>query len=102
MAFPCNQFGAQEPGTASEIKSFVMDQGAPVDDPDSGFLLMEKVEVNGPGTHPVYQFLKSSSNPADIKWNFASYFLVNRSGVVQHLPGGRNSPSTMKATVEAA
>lgn len=34
--------------------------------------------------------------------NFASYFLVNRSGVVQHLPGGRNSPSTMKATVEAA
>mmetsp|Transcript_6052 Transcript_6052/g.10381 ORF Transcript_6052/g.10381 Transcript_6052/m.10381 type:complete len:103 (+) Transcript_6052:149-457(+) len=102
MAFPCNQFGAQEPGTASEIKSFVKEQGAPVDDPDSGFLLMEKVEVNGPGTHPVYAFLKSSSHAADIKWNFASYFLVTRSGAVQHLPGGRNGPASMRGAIDAA
>ncbi|CAL1158001.1 unnamed protein product [Cladocopium goreaui] len=102
MAFPCNQFGAQEPGTASEIKSFVKEQGASVDDPDSGFLLMEKVEVNGPGTHPVYAFLKSSSHAADIKWNFASYFLVTRSGAVQHLPGGRNGPASMRGAIDEA
>ncbi|CAK9096686.1 Glutathione peroxidase 1 [Durusdinium trenchii] len=101
LAFPCNQFGAQEPGSASEIKSFVLEQGAPVEDSRSGFILMEKVDVNGPGTHPVYQFLKSSTGVPDIKWNFSAYFLVNSAGTVQHLPGGRNSPLSMKEAIEA-
>mmetsp|Transcript_118496 Transcript_118496/g.205815 ORF Transcript_118496/g.205815 Transcript_118496/m.205815 type:complete len:120 (-) Transcript_118496:57-416(-) len=103
LAFPCNQFGAQEPGTASEIKEFVKQYEVPVDDTEYGFYVMEKVEVNGPGTHPVYQFLKSATpESSDIKWNFASYWLVDAAGKVERLPGGRSSPSTFFEKIEAA
>ncbi|CAE7825899.1 gpx1 [Symbiodinium necroappetens] len=101
LAFPCNQFGQQEPGSASEIKAFVKAQGAPIDDSDTGFRLMEKVDVNGPGTHPVYKFLKESSEAADIKWNFGSYFLVSHVGAVTRLAGGKNSPMSFKALAHA-
>jgi len=76
VAFPCNQFGAQEPGTGPQIKQFAERYGVKVNEPDSTFLLMEKTEVNGPGQHPVYGFLKAHGGSADIAWNFYTKFLV--------------------------
>ncbi len=72
LGFPCDQFGHQEPGSAEEIASFCsLNYGV-------SFPLMEKIEVNGPGEHPVYAFLKSRKSGA-IKWNFTK-FLVGRDG----------------------
>jgi glutathione peroxidase len=78
LGFPCNQFANQEPGTPSEIKSFCqLNYGVT-------FPLFAKIEVNGPNTHPLYQFLKKKElDPAgksDIGWNF-NKFLINREGL---------------------
>lgn len=69
VAFPCNQFDDQEPGTNAEIKKFAQDAGAE-------FMLMDKIDVNGPGTHPVYRFLKMAAGPPKIEWNFATYYVI--------------------------
>ena len=74
LAFPCNQFGGQEPGTSEEILEFVAKYGVT-------FPIFDKIDVNGPNTHPLYKFLKEQkSEPGvagflgnDIKWNFAKY-----------------------------
>mmetsp|Transcript_97505 Transcript_97505/g.258978 ORF Transcript_97505/g.258978 Transcript_97505/m.258978 type:complete len:107 (-) Transcript_97505:44-364(-) len=103
MAFPCNQFGAQEPGSAAEIKAFAQSKGVPCGDPSQGFFMMEKVEVNGPNTHPVYAFLKSATaDDSDIKWNFFSYWLVSPGGRVERLAGGPSSPAGFRERVDAA
>lgn len=103
MAFPCNQFGGQEPCPPSEIKDFAASKGVPVDDPDRGFLMMEKVDVNGENVHPVYAFLKGATpDGADIKWNFGSYFLADPEGRVQRLEGLKNSPLIFADKVKAA
>jgi len=73
MAFPCNQFGRQEPGTEEEIKEFASKFNV-------NFPLFSKIKVNGNDTHPVYKFLKGVF-PGDITWNFASKFLIDRNGV---------------------
>lgn len=94
LAFPCGQFGGQEFENASQIRDFAKSKGVPVDNPDLGFRMMEKVDVNGPNTHPVFKFLKGATeDPRDIRWNFASYWIVGKDGVVQRLAGGRNTPS---------
>ena len=54
MGFPCNQFGAQEPGTHEDIKEFVKQFGVK-------FQLFEKIEVNGANTHPLYMYLRRNS-----------------------------------------
>mmetsp|Transcript_15151 Transcript_15151/g.22328 ORF Transcript_15151/g.22328 Transcript_15151/m.22328 type:complete len:128 (+) Transcript_15151:230-613(+) len=77
LAFPCNQFGAQEPGTNEEILQFAAKYGA-----DSKFHWFEKGDVNGEKTREVYSFLKGKI-PADIRWNFAT-FLVDHEGSVAH------------------
>jgi len=76
MAFPSNQFGAQEPYSCTEIRKFVDKFGVK-------FHMMEKVQVNGPATHPVFQALKKAtgSEDADIGWNFETRFLVHRNGI---------------------
>nr|AAC78466.1 glutathione peroxidase [Zantedeschia aethiopica] len=83
LAFPCNQFGSQEPGTNSEIKQFACTRFK------AEFPIFDKVDVNGPKTAPVYQFLKSSAGGflGDlIKWNFEK-FLVDKNGkVVERYP----------------
>lgn len=62
LAFPCNQFGAQEPGSPAEIRKFVDGYGVK-------FPMFGKIDVNGPNTHPLYVFLKSGTPMfADIKW----------------------------------
>lgn len=75
VAFPCNQFGRQEPGTADEILTFVEEEYG------VEFIMMEKVDVNGPTASIVYKYLKSKAGgPATIAWNFATYFVVGPDG----------------------
>jgi glutathione peroxidase len=84
VGFPCNQFGAQEPGTELEIREFCSTRY------DVTFPLSAKVEVNGPGRHPLYDWLTSPGNghPGDIQWNFEK-FLIGRNGrVVGRYPSG--------------
>jgi glutathione peroxidase len=73
LGVPCNQFGGQEPGTATEIEEFCqVNYGVT-------FPLTEKVEVNGPGRHPLYQLLVGDG--ADLQWNFEK-FLIAPDGTV--------------------
>jgi glutathione peroxidase len=77
LGFPCNQFGAQEPGSAAEIGSFCeKNYGV-------SFPMFEKIDVNGDATHPLYQWLKKSARgllgSERIKWNFTK-FLLDRQG----------------------
>ncbi|MGB4586815.1 MAG: glutathione peroxidase [Rectinemataceae bacterium] len=76
LAFPCDQFAHQEPGSDADIAAFCqINYGV-------SFPLMAKIEVNGEGTHPVFRFLKSKTSGIlgdGIKWNFTK-FLVDRDG----------------------
>ena len=73
VGFPCNQFGGQEPGTADEIAEFCSATYG------VSFPMFEKIEVNGPGRHPVYQELTAvpdaSGEAGDIQWNFEKFLL---------------------------
>jgi glutathione peroxidase len=77
LGFPCNQFLSQEPGTASEIKTFCSVKY------NITFPLFSKIEVNGDHSHPLYQFLKKAEpdpdGKTDIGWNFTK-FLIDRQG----------------------
>jgi glutathione peroxidase len=79
VGFPCNQFGGQEPGTADEIAEFCSATYG------VSFPMFEKIEVNGPERHPVYQELTAvpdaSGEAGDIQWNFEK-FLVRPDGTV--------------------
>ncbi|HEX3846441.1 MAG TPA: glutathione peroxidase [Steroidobacteraceae bacterium] len=75
VGFPCNQFGAQEPGTPAEIRSFCsLTYGV-------SFPMAAKIDVNGPRRHPLYAWLTAPENgfPGDIAWNFEK-FLIDRVG----------------------
>jgi glutathione peroxidase len=79
VGFPCNQFGGQEPGTEQEIVQFCQTNY------EVKFPLTRKIEVNGPGRHPIYQWLTSEFS-GDIEWNFEK-FLIGRDGrVVKRYP----------------
>jgi glutathione peroxidase len=73
VGFPCNQFGGQEPGTSDEIAEFCSATYG------VSFPMFEKIEVNGPGRHPVYQELTAvpddSGEAGDIQWNFEKFLL---------------------------
>jgi len=75
--FPCNQFGKQEPGSNEQIKEFCSSKY------DVTFPMFDKLEVNGPGRHPLYTMLAGPSSPfpGDIKWNFGK-FLIGRDGKI--------------------
>jgi glutathione peroxidase len=79
VGFPCNQFGGQEPGTAAQIAEFCSTTYGVT------FPMFEKIEVNGPGRHPVYTELTTvpdaSGEAGDVKWNFEK-FLVGPDGAV--------------------
>jgi glutathione peroxidase len=83
VGFPCNQFGGQEPGTADDIEAFCSTTYGVT------FPLTEKIEVNGPDRHPIYQELTAVADAeghrGDIRWNFEK-FLVDRSGTVTRYP----------------
>jgi glutathione peroxidase len=77
VGFPCNQFGAQEPGTEDQIRTFCSTTYGVT------FPMSSKLEVNGPQRHPLYAWLTSAENgfPGDIQWNFEK-FLIGRDGRV--------------------
>jgi glutathione peroxidase len=77
LGFPCNQFGGQEPGTPQDIQNFCSTTYG------VSFPLSEKIEVNGAGRHPLYQWLTSAPGvtAGDIQWNFEK-FLISREGTV--------------------
>ena len=77
IAFPCNQFGFQEPGSDSDIKQFCSKM-------DISFPISSKIEVNGENAHPIYKYLKNrAKNDTDIKWNFEK-FLIDKSENITH------------------
>jgi len=94
LGFPCDQFGHQEPGDAGEIASFCERNFGVT------FPLMAKTEVNGPGTHPVFGFLKSRA-PGEIKWNFTK-FLVGRDGLSVSRYPSTTKPEKLEKDIEAA
>jgi len=97
LGFPCNQFGAQEPGRASEIASFCSTNYG-VD-----FPLFDKIEVNGPKRHPLYDWLTSQKKgflgSRDVKWNFTK-FLTDREGRVIARYAPQVEPRAIKADIE--
>ena len=98
LGFPCNQFGAQEPGTAEEIASFCQTNY------DVSFPMFAKIDVNGDNTHPLYQHLKQSARgllgSEGIKWNFTK-FLVNREGDVIERYAPTTTPNAIAKDIEA-
>ena len=97
LGFPCNQFGAQEPGSASEIGQFCMKNYG------VSFPMFEKIEVNGESTHPLYQFLKHEKpgvlGTERIKWNFTK-FLVDRAGKVVARFAPSKKPQSLTASIQ--
>jgi len=95
LAFPCNQFGAQEPGSEAEIGAFCQKNYG------VSFPVFSKVQVNGPQTHPLFAFLKQQKPglfaTRRIKWNFTK-FLVDRSG----RPVARFAPSSQPKSLASA
>jgi glutathione peroxidase-family protein len=75
LAFPCNQFMRQEPGSAEDIARFAESKGVE-------FTMMSKINVNGDDADPVYKFLKEQTDTDIIRWNFATYFVVAPDGTI--------------------
>ena len=99
LGFPCNQFGSQDPGSNSDIASFCqLNYGVT-------FPMMEKIEVNGPAAHPLYQWLCAEApgllGSKAIKWNFTK-FLVGRDGRVLKRYAPMDKPEKIKSDIEAA
>ena len=97
LGFPCNQFGNQEPGLAAEIAAFCSTSF------DVSFPLYDKIEVNGPGRHPLYAWLADQKRgflgSKSIKWNFTK-FLIDREGRVVARYSPQTEPSAIKADIE--
>ena len=98
LAFPCNQFGHQEPGSADEIAGFCQVNFG------LSFPLMGKVEVNGPGATELYRWLKQAApgvlGTQGIKWNFTK-FLIDRNGQVTERYAPTTTPEQLDAAVAA-
>ena len=97
LAFPCNQFGNQEPGSAGEIAQFcAVNFGV-------SFPVMAKVEVNGPAAPPLFDWLKSAApgifGSQGIKWNFTK-FLIDRQGHPVRRYGPRIRPEKLQRDIE--
>lgn len=97
LGFPCNQFGSQEPGSDEEIQSFCsLNYGVT-------FPVLQKVEVNGENTHPVYKYLKSKKSGllglTRIKWNFEK-FLINKEGEVVERFASITKPLSLESKIE--
>jgi glutathione peroxidase len=100
LGFPCNQFGAQEPGAEAEIGAFCEKNYGVT------FPVFTKIDVNGPQAHPLYQFLKRRKpgmlgifGAAGIKWNFTK-FLVDRKGRVVARYGSSTKPEKLAQKIE--
>ena len=99
LGFPCNQFGAQDAGSNTEIAEFCqLNYGV-------SFPMMAKIDVNGAQAHPLYQWLSSEApgllGSKAIKWNFTK-FLVGKDGSVLKRYAPTDTPASMAQEVEAA
>ena len=99
IGFPCNQFGAQEPGDASEIGAFCQKNYG------VSFQMMEKIDVNGADAHPLYKWLVKAApgllGSEAIKWNFTK-FLVGRDGEVIKRFAPQTEPAALEKDIRAA
>ena len=97
LAFPCNQFGSQEPGSEDEIKNFCKLTY------DTSFPLFQKIDVNGKEAHPLYEWLKTKApgilGTKAIKWNFTK-FLVSKDGSKVQRFAPNTKPSELFKEVE--
>ena len=97
IAFPCNQFGAQEPGDAEEIANFCKLNY------DTSFPLMAKVDVNGPDASPLFDWMKSEAKglmgSTAVKWNFTK-FLIDREGNVVRRFAPQDAPKSLVKHIE--
>ena len=98
LAFPCNQFKAQEPGTNDEIKFFCTEKY------NVTFPLFNKIDVNGPNEDPLYTFLKhissEKSDTKDIEWNFTK-FLFNKNSDLYKRYDPRVEPSDLIKDIQS-
>jgi glutathione peroxidase len=96
LAFPCNQFGAQEPGDADEIKKFCSLNY------DITFPMFAKIDVNGDNASPLFEYLKTNLpgvlGTKAIKWNFTK-FLVDRNGLPRVRYASTDTPSSIKKDI---
>lgn len=94
LAFPCNQFGKQEPEKEEDIKRLIKEKYQVT------FPLFEKINVNGSNQHPLYQFLKAQyeDDQSDISWNFEK-FLCDRTGKPRQRLGPNVSPLDMEEDI---
>ena len=97
LAFPCNQFGGQEPGSNAEIKEFATSKF------DADFPMFAKIEVNGDGAADLYKLLKAEQpgdgDSAEISWNFEK-FLVDKSGNVVRRFAPQVTPDEVGAVLD--
>ena len=97
LGFPCNQFGAQEPGDAAEIANFCSLTY------DVSFPMFAKIEVNGPAAHPLYQYLKKAKKgllgSEGIKWNFTK-FLIDKNGEVVARYAPTDKPEALDGVIQ--
>ena len=97
LGFPCNQFGSQDPGSNDDIFDFCQTNYG------VSFPMFAKIDVNGPNTHPLYQYLKNQApglmGSEAIKWNFTK-FLVDQSGNVQDRFAPTTKPEDIAPTIE--
>ncbi len=98
LGFPCNQFGSQDKGSNDEIANFCQKNYG------VSFTMMSKVDVNGAGAHPLYQWLTKEApgilGTQSIKWNFTK-FLVGPDGVVRKRYAPTDKPADLARDIEA-
>lgn len=98
LAFPCNQFGGQEPGSAEEIAEFCEINFS------TSFPLFAKIDVNGDNSDPLWRYLKAQQSglmgSRAIKWNF-SKFLIDSTGKVVARHGSMVKPEQLRGDIEA-
>lgn len=96
LGFPCNQFGNQDPWGEEKIEEFTQEKYG------VSFPMFSKIEVNGPGTHPLYQYMKEFGDGEynkDIRWNFTK-FLLDRNGHVVKKYDGKVKPTDIEPDIE--
>jgi len=100
VGFPCNQFGGQEPGSSEEIATFCSTTYG------VSFPMTEKVDVNGPGQHPIYSELTKvadgEGHDGEIRWNFEKFLVAPDGSVTRFSPMVTPEDPTLVAAIEAA
>jgi glutathione peroxidase-family protein len=96
LDFPCNQFGAQAPGTIAEIKEFCTTTY------NVKFTQFDKIEVNGENEHPLYTYLKANAeNKNNIRWNFTKFLISSDGKILKRFESGDKMEDVESAVAQA-